>query len=288
MPNDPEKAIEYVRIFLPGFLCLGLISYVTGLSLRDLSFAYVAVALSLGIYALTDGLMALWTLLKRSKRTPPKGEAALELPVPELPDSASTSVKLLFTTVVAGLAALVIIALLESQLVVSTVHQLMRTVVLRDDTRMPLRSLLHAEAAKRNHELKANFDGRRPPFRMSLDAKGYPEPYSLYVRVAVDTNTAYEGRILRFDTETPTADATPFILSPACRVVPKAGAGEQFVRIMGPGVYVTGKDMKWIELLEAEASYCNKCFQAVGGKRPAGNCVDSHEFPGIQPAGSKP
>ncbi len=53
MPDDIYKAITYVLVILPGFLCLGLFTYLSDVSFSEFQFIYLSIALTILTYGLS-------------------------------------------------------------------------------------------------------------------------------------------------------------------------------------------------------------------------------------------
>src|SRR5262245_7634595 len=67
LSESPQKAIEYVLIFLPGFIALGFTMYMTDLGLGEFAFTFVAIALSLLIGWITNGTITVSKRLAGTK-----------------------------------------------------------------------------------------------------------------------------------------------------------------------------------------------------------------------------
>lgn len=269
--DDPKKAIAYVRIFLPGFITLGFVSYVTGIYLSEFTFAYLAVALSLLIYATARAGEKLAGMLRQ--RSPQvKSEASTAVKKGRKKDTPPSALALSIWTVV---FSFIFVLLIELQIAVAAVHFFFPTIVLQNSTRTPLVELIHADANGKLG-LDKDHDERDAPFRIASNGRNKFEPYKLFARVQLSDSLIYEGRIFQYDT-TKANDAFPVVLSPACRVIKSdTPDGEQFVRIWGPGVYISGKDLKSMELYEAKASQCFKCFDFDNKyQRPGSPCRDA-------------
>ena len=57
MPDDISKAIDYVLVMLPGFICIGIVSFFTDLELSEFHFIYLSLALSLLFNFLGKGII---------------------------------------------------------------------------------------------------------------------------------------------------------------------------------------------------------------------------------------
>lgn len=245
LPDSPASAIEFTLTFLPGFLALGLCVYITDIALSDFAFTYVAVAISILIYFFVAGSIRLW---QRARRVAPGTEAGLGLRVAVVA----------LTTMVVGIG---ITLLYESQVVIQAVRSLAPSIVLKFSQRQPLAGLIASDANQTLHHV----DNRPIDHRLAVSPTQTIAPFNLYMRVNIGATEVYEGRPMRFATGK-NETAFPLVLSPACRVAPgAAGDKERFGRIYGPGVLITGHDLKAIELFEHKASQCWRCFQLDKG-----------------------
>lgn len=253
VPDSPEKAIEYVLTFLPGFVALGLFVYMTDAVFGDLTFTYVAVTLSLLIYLLAHPAQR---LLTRWAHPSSRGAAVITARV----------LSILVLTVAVSVA---LIVLYESQAVISLVRSVSPTFILKSSQRSPLVGLIAADTRHLLHDV----DDRPAVHRIAKTAEGNIAPYSLYVRVQVGEGQVFEGRPVRFATGK-SETGLPILLSPACRVLQPGETGERVGRIYGPGVLVTGEDLKYVELFEMKASKCWQCFHGDAGTFPEAQCVN--------------
>lgn len=158
----------------------------------------------------------------------------------------------------------------ESGVIIRVSRSVAPSVLLKSSPRSPLVTLIGADADGSVYK----HDERPVDYRISKTASGSIASYNLYLRVKVGDNDIYEGRPARFSTERE-SEGFPILLSPACRVLagslPAASAasttssmaGERMGRVFGPGVYLSGKDLKAMEFMEAEASMCHYCFYAA-------------------------
>jgi len=240
--EDPKKAIQYVLIFLPGFLSLGLAVYVTKYQIGEFAFTYFAIALSLGIYACAHGLTYVCGMKFPSLRRQPNWlTVGLQIPL-------------------TFLFSFGVMYVHEKHWLMALSNKLAPDTILRISDRTILGGLIHAE---RNQNLHTDIDKRDSRVRMTKSgdpALPSKAPYALYVRADLGEGNVYEGRIVRFEAGQE-KDGFPIVLSPACRVVKSEdGAREQYGRITGPGVFISGKDIKSVELYEAAASLCKRCF----------------------------
>ena len=259
MPDDPKKLIEYVLVFLPGFISLGFFVYVTDLALSEFAFTYLSITLSLLIFGVVRVVTG-WRLRITAKKSFYEGLAPG---------------RLIILTTVTVLAALGLVLIYQSQIVLWAMHRLAPATVMKLSQHSTFRGLMSAEARDRLH---TEIDQRDSLFRISVrksDKYFIAEQYKMYVRFVLENNAIYEGRVIRFDTA-PTTDGFPVILSPACRVsIDPTSRVERFERIPGPGVYLTGKDLKYIELYESLASGCKRCYTPQGGKKlEDASCAD--------------
>lgn len=254
--EQPEKAIEYVLVFLPGFLALGLMMYVTDFELSEFAYIYAAIALSLAIYALVRGIVS---IVRRCKGA----NTALRAGSP------GRIVVVLFVAIISGLLLVVVH---ETAWVVGIIHTLAPRTVLKSSHRSPLVGLIHADANRTLHE---EYDKRAVDYRLTKGARGSAPviaPYNLYIRVYISDDRIYEGRPIRFNTGKE-KNGFPLILSPACRVEITDNKVEKFGRLFGPGVLISGEDLQSMELYEAAASGCSRCFKLTGADTPE-NCTN--------------
>ena len=260
MPDDPKKLIQYVLIFLPGFLALGFFVYVTSIELGELPFTYLSVTLSLLVFAVVR-LITGW----RFNAVARKGVYE---------DAGPGTYLLLITATI--LVALGIVWLHQSNVLLHAVNWLAPRTVMKLSEHTPFRGLLASEINGRLHK---DIDQRDSVFRASAEKQGndwVAQKYQMYVRLYLADSAVYEGRIIRFDTSLK-SDGLPAVISPGCRVIidPKTRS-ERFERLPGFGLYVTGKDLKYVELYDAEASGCRQCYVANGkARRNDAMCTDA-------------
>lgn len=252
IPDTPDKAVDFVLVFLPGFLALGLVSYLTDLELSDFAFSYVAIALSILIHVCANGTYrGLRHLMRRQS-----------------PSNQGVSSKVAAVGLTSLLVSVVLILLYESQFVIGLVRGVAPSIVLKSSQRNPLVSLIAADTDGSLYRV----DDRPADHRIAVGSGGQIERYNLFVRVMVEDNQVYEGRPIRFGTGKEGA-GFPLVLSPACRVDVDSQKAERLGRIYGPGVLVTGHELKAIELMEARASKCYGCFYEDDQKKDQG-CFD--------------
>lgn len=267
LPDSPTSAIEFTLTFLPGFLALGLCVYITDIALSDFAFTYVAIAISILIYFVVAGAVL---LVRRLRRVPPGHPVKLGVRVAVVA----------MTTMVAGIGFTL---LYESQIVIQAVRSIAPSIVLKFSQRQPLAGLIASDANQTLHHV----DGRPVDHRLAVSPTQTIAPFNLYMRVSIRATEVYEGRPMRFATGK-SETAFPLVLSPACRVTTGSSGGpERFGRIFGPGVLITGHDLKAIELFEHKASQCWRCFQLDKGVSDP-QCFDVAAVSRIEQKGPKP
>jgi hypothetical protein len=269
--DSPHKAIEYVTMFLPGFIALGLTIYITDVVLSDFTFAYIAIALSLIVYVVANGIMRGLTRCSRLRAH------VTSLGVIHLGVAAIVSLAL----------ASALTLLYESQWMIRLLRAVSPSTILKVSQRAPLIGILAADATK---TLYRDIDDRPIDFRLAMkpavnvDGKAIVDgdgkqvmviaQYNLYLRVHLEKDRIYEGRVRRFEMEKG-HEGFPIVLSPACRITIQGSDGQESVgRIFGPGVFITGKDLKAMELLEEQASACWRCFNSMQSTAQRNYCYD--------------
>jgi len=218
---------------------LGVFVHVVDLPLSDFAFTYIAVAISIALYAVTSLTTKLIGRIRKAGDT-------YELRVPY---------RVLLTGVMSLFVSIALVFSYEKDYVIRSVRAMAPRAILKSSQRQPMVAMIGADADQTLH-LR---DERPVTFRIATEA-GSIAQYNLYLRVRLSENEQYEGRPARFSTG---KDSTgfPLVLSPACRVTSDPTTkSERFGRIFGPGVYVTDKDVKVIELYEMKASGCWRCF----------------------------
>lgn len=244
MPDEPERVIQYVVMFLPGFLVMGGVSHLTDRTLGDLAFMYLSVALSVALYLLTGALASLFARRR----------------VAAAASSGSLGVAA-FTALLAGLS-------LATMLVI--------TLAVERDWGLRLLAKVGIVVEKRStqgllsyyfrHDHNGTVDSldMRPTRLWETCGQGekcQAYRYNIYARVQAGEVT-YEGRVQRYTLDG-ASNALPFVLSPACRVSTArakegeaTGGNETLSIVPGPGVVFLPGKVDTIELKEMCASAC--------------------------------
>lgn len=232
LPDEPQKAIEYVLAFLPGFAALGLAGYIADLRFDPFEFVYVAILLSLVNYAVARGIVALLTL--RSTRA--------DAPRRRLAASAGTMVLALGLSV--GLGGLLAYGYQED-IVLEAAAGLGFDKV---KSGKPLNIVMHDF---RNCTM-INSDGR---FANPADApKARP-----YLRIYSNSGI-FEGFPAWYPTR---GEPNEFYLSPACQLVRERDESAslfKYEKVAGPGVFLPASAIAVIEFIDLTESDCYREF----------------------------
>jgi hypothetical protein len=237
LPDKPEKAAEYVLVFLPGFLCLGLVTYITGTSLSEFGFIYVAIALSIFIHLIVRPLVPWLTILGRRLKVGLSHVAA-----------SFTAHMAIALSIAIGISYAT-----ESEIVLSVVRSLFPTTFSKVSGSEALTYLVAENRNRRVHLV----DDRPLSLRLTSSTEGKDcqlQNYDMWVRIKTG-DAIFEGRI-KYLTQRSGSDGLPLLLSPVCKMKLDA-AGDKVIQVVpGPGVMVYDKTSLVIETLEMMASAC--------------------------------
>ena len=241
LPDDPGKIIKFVLLIIPGFIALGFAEYLTAFELEEFKFGFLAVAISLVIYYLSEALsnlayrfvLAVLSLFRYGIWDPNLSAPMCLGPVIRAP--------------VPLFASVVLVMSLVTSVLVAKVYQ--------HDIALGLPRMIGIEFDR---------ESRLPPSKLVLtkdvtvlDAR--PEHLrgdKFWLRIFLPSDQTYEG----FPRYYPTAgESFEFFLSPACKAKHTAGSSV-FTAIEGPGVLILEKDINRIELIDESQSDCCKLY----------------------------
>lgn len=240
LPKEPEEIIRYVLIFLPGFLVLSGVLYITNQSTTEYEFTYYSIGLSVLIYLGSFSIVK-WCNVDRlgSATKKPLGIGALSSVV-----------------IVISLASLGVLSWVIEKEVILVALRAMGTKVEKQSTRALLPYYFNLD-----HNNAVGPVDRRPVAQWKLceGKANCPEyAYNIYVRAKAG-DEVFEGRVTRY-TLAPEANGFPFALSPACRMTTTGGV-EAPQLVEGPGVVFFAEKLDYMELKEQCASACYRMIQ---------------------------
>lgn len=220
IPDDPEKAIRFVGAFLPGFLAIGLASYLVDLRFGEFWYAFISIALS----TVSFSLAALVTL-------PIRLRAQLSL-------SAIASAKMAASYVIAMILGLAVSVAYDRDWLITAVDQFRISKISKVSQDKPLQFIL-------KNALRCT--SIRP-----LDAR--VNKTLVYAKAMLRVHIKDYGAVEGFVKVYPTGlDSDQVLLSPACTL-----DGKTTKAIPGPGVFVRTENVVAWELIDATASNCWK------------------------------
>ena len=221
IPDDPRKALEFVAAFLPGFLGLGLASYLVDIRFGEFWYAFISIALS----ALSFQLAGLLMRLKRGGGQSPSAQG------PGFGRTLASYVIALF------LGTLIAVAY-DRDWTYELLNRLPFTHVAKTSEQRPL---LYVIRAIQTCTGTRPIDGREDLTEALTQTM---------LRATVKDYGVVEGFVRVRPTD---LDPDQVFLSPACMV-----RGATTTAIPGPGVLLQGENVIAWELVDATTSACWK------------------------------
>ncbi|MCA1386052.1 MULTISPECIES: hypothetical protein [unclassified Bradyrhizobium] len=226
--DDPKKAIKFVAAFLPGFIGLGLASYLVDLRFGELAYAFISIAISIASFGIASLAMRQWRAKKRK------------------PAQAVATAEIVLAYVVALVLGIFVSVAYDDDWVITAVNKIPFVSLTKTTQDHPLL-----------YVLKKSFTcvAVRPIDARENNTLVYTKAM---VRAIVKDYATVEGFIRVYPTE---LDPAQVFLSPACKV-----DGKKTTAIPGPGVLVQTENVIAWELIDATASECWKIH--YGSKPP--------------------
>ncbi|MGY3388337.1 hypothetical protein ACVWW6_000928 [Bradyrhizobium sp. USDA 3311] len=228
IPDDPKKAIKFVAAFLPGFIGLGLASYLVDLRFGEVAYIFISIAISIAAFGLASLAMRRWRAKKRK------------------PAQAVETAEMILAYIVALALGILVSVAYDDDLVIAAVNKIPFVSLTKTTQEHPLLYVL---------KKSLTCVGVRPVDARENDTLVYTKAM---VRAVVKDYATVEGFIRVYPTE---LDPAQVFLSPACRV-----EGTRTTAIPGPGVLVQTENVIAWELIDATASECWKIH--YGNKPP--------------------
>lgn len=220
---DIKKAIDFVIVFLPGFLCIGIVTYTTGIEINDFRLTYIAAVLALGIYFGCDFIIGLSS--KFLKFGWIKSEFLF----------------FLITTISAYVLAQVIIYAYEND----TFFNFISTDTV---SRKSPWGLIFYDMG---NEQMLNSDSRPNLNVLHKDEKPF-------LRIQINDSMGYEG-FAKWYTEK--EDQYDLYLSPACVYRLNSNSRDfDIEKVNGPGVFLKGEVINTVELIDISDSGCRQLY----------------------------
>ncbi|MBR1071364.1 hypothetical protein [Bradyrhizobium liaoningense] len=228
IPDDPRKAIKFVAAFLPGFIGLGLASYLVDLRFGDVAYIFISIAISIVSLGLASFAVRQWRAKKR-----------------QLAHTVATAEMVTAYVVALTLGILVSIAY-NDDWIIAAVNRIPFVSLTKTTQERPLL-----------YVLKRSFTcvGVRPIDARENKTQVYTKAM---VRAVIKDYATVEGFVRVYPTE---LDPAQVFLSPACKV-----EGTAATAVSGPGVLVRADNVLAWELVDATASECWKIH--YGDKPP--------------------
>jgi hypothetical protein len=244
MPTDIDKALKFVLVLLPGFVCIGLVALFSDLELSEFYFTYLSIALTVLFYWTAIGTLttfyhavSCWT--KHGDRVEKKYSLKLVAP-------------LLF--IYSLLTATLITNIYEQDKLFSFAKSTKLVNFSKMHQKRPLRVICN-DITSANEDQILNSDARgaiKDPKNGKFKSRGKP-----YVRVFVDKIGYYEGSVRWYPSRN---DPDELYLSPACvnyEFPSKGISPNNLTLIKGPGVYIAGAKITSVELLDPTDCACH-------------------------------
>lgn len=228
IPDDPKKAIKFVAAFLPGFIGLGLASYLVDLRFGEVAYIFISIAISIAAFGLASLAMRRWRAKKRK------------------PAQAVETAEMILAYIVALALGILVSVAYDDDLVITAVNKIPFVSLTKTTQEHPLL-----------YVLKKSFTcvGVRPVDARENETLVYTKAM---VRAVVKDYATVEGFVRVYPTE---LDPVQVFLSPACKV-----EGTRTTAIPGPGVLVQTENVIAWELIDATSSECWKIH--YGNKPP--------------------
>jgi hypothetical protein len=219
IPDDPKKAIKFVAAFLPGFIGLGLASYLVDLRFGEVAYIFISIAISIASFGVASSVMRRLRAKQRPAHAVGAGEVA--------------------TAYVVALALGILVSVAyDDDWAIAVVNRIPYVSLTKTTQDHPLL-----------YVLKKSFTcvGVRPIDARENKTQVYTKPM---VRAVIKDYATVEGFVRVYPTD---LDPSQVFLSPACRI-----DGKTTTAVPGPGVLVQAEKVIAWELVDATASECWK------------------------------
>jgi len=221
IPDDPQKALRFVAAFLPGFVGIGLASYLVDLRFGEFWYAFISIALS----AASFKLVSLAFYLARQQ---PQGPSSDDYKLPQT----------LMTYAVALVLGCFIAIAYDRDWAYDFVNYLPFGHVSKTSEQRPLLYVIsHTQTCASSRLL----DGREDLTQVLIQT---------LVRATIKDYGVVEGLVRVRPTD---LDPDQVFLSPACKI-----QGDTATAIPGPGVLIRSDNVAAWELVDATSSMCWK------------------------------
>jgi hypothetical protein len=240
--DDIEKAISYVIVILPGFLCLGLVVFLTDIKISEFHFIYISIALTLFLYGVGQASLSICKNIC-SKLLNKKSH---DNQVDETLDSHKTFNRQLspFVFGYSILCAFLITYFYEDDVIINIVRKI---------------EFIQLQKVAHLRPLRLVFNDLHKDRILHSDDRLIKTGDKAFIRVYVKNVGYYEGFPKWFPSRN---DPDEIYMTPAC-----VSYGDPYIhddtnleQIKGPGVYISGANIQAIEFLDPKSNSCYCLF----------------------------
>ena len=243
--KDPKQIIQFVLIFLPGFLCLALANSIVDFEFTEFEYAYMGVALSIAIFISTYLIGRLIGFSTAENKRSGESDEDYNARRTGVAQWWMIGLVLPITFTFAWLLGITV----QNDLITASMHAITPAEILKQYRGRPQYVVF-----KSHHDCKMWQHDSRPADIVGKDGKAmvYPSTHKNWIRIRGEKAGIYEGFPETFQISGKEAE---YYLSPACRI--KTKNDKEIADIIpGPGVLVLGKDILAIEFIDTRDSQC--------------------------------